>query len=153
MKSLVRATGGASLYFLGVASGFALAIPLAAVAVGAHAGTRVTPVAGLHGPAIAYQSHMVNRSTKATRLGIPMPVGADNSSMVAKTGPSPSGDVATGDAAPVAAQPPRGAPTGTSPARATPKGCLSSIGATRANLATDELTVCVADASVIGHIE
>lgn len=163
MKALVRAAGGASLYFLGAASGFALAIPLAAAALGANTGARMTPpIVSLYGPpALPIQSHMVNRIAKGSRLDIRTPAAPDNSTMVAKSEPamsdgSMSGSVAAESIAPSISRPIRITPVDpsqTRPARATPKGCLSSIGVTRANLATDELTVCVADAAMIRSME
>ncbi|MGA0563138.1 hypothetical protein ACO2RV_11900 [Ancylobacter sp. VNQ12] len=163
MKALVRAAGGASLYFLGAASGFALAIPLAAVALGANTGARMTPpVVSLYGPpALPIQSHMINRTAKGSRLDIRTPVAPDSSTMVAKSEPAtPDGSLAERVTAetitPSISRPIRitpADPVPTRPARATPKGCLSSIGATRANLATDELTVCIADAAMIRDLE
>jgi len=154
MRILVRAAGGASLYLLGAASGFALVIPLAASALSANAGAPVTPVSGVYRPALTYQSQMVNRAAKGSRLDIRTPAAAENSTMVAKSAGASRATSENG--APAVSQPIRIVPAGpsqTTPARATPKGCLSAIGATRSNLATDELTVCVADAALIRSIE
>lgn len=156
MKALARAAGGASFYILGAASGFALAIPLAAVALGANTGTRMAPpVAGLHGPAAPLQSPMVNRTAKGARLDIRTPAVPAGASMVAKSEPAAAGGVVADSATPSISAPIRiiPLPTKASPGRPTPKGCLSAMGATSANLATDELTVCVADASVIRNIQ
>jgi hypothetical protein len=161
MKALVRAAGGASLYILGAASGFALAIPLAAVALGANTGARMAPpVASLYGPALLpLQSHMVNRTAKGARLDIRAPAAPGGTTMVARSEPMTASGSATGKVAESAASSISGpvritpVPTQSSPGRPTPRGCLSAMGATRANLATDELTICVADASVIGRIE
>ena len=156
MRILVRAAGGASLYLLGAASGFALVIPLAASALSANAGAPVTPVSGVYRPALTYQSQMVNRAAKGSRLDIRTPAAAENSTMVAKSAGASASRATSENGAPAVSQPIRIVPAGpsqTTPARATPKGCLSAIGATRSNLATDELTVCVADAALIRSIE
>ncbi len=161
MKALVRAAGGASIYILGAASGFALAIPLAAVALGANTSALIAPpVASLYGPtALPLQAHMVNRTAKGARLDIRTPAVPGAPTIVAKSDPVAAGAVparaGADNAAPAQAAPVRiiPLPTRSGAARPTPKGCLSAMGATSANLATDELTVCVADASVISHIE
>ncbi|MDQ0511942.1 hypothetical protein [Ancylobacter amanitiformis] len=150
-----RMAGKSSLYLLGAASGFAVAIPLTAAAVGAGASAWSNPiVAGLHGPAAVLQAPMVNRAAKGPRLDIRIPSAPGGSSMVARSelaagvvqtsGPAPMAG-ATADAT--------GQPVPRPRAMQAPRGCLSSIGVTRSNLVTDETVVCVADASIINSIQ
>lgn len=119
-------------YLLGAATGVALMVPIAAAAVGGGTVARLAPqplAIEFIGPSRSVaQAPAVNRAAKGPRLDIAPPT---TRPVVDNAIPAASGP----------AVPPR--------VMRTPKGCLSSIGVTRANLATEELTVCVADASMI----
>ena len=139
-----------SAYFWGTVTGLVIAIPLTGAVFGAVA--LATPSAAMvetHtvqtvNPQAMLQSLSVNRTTKTAALEIkkrPAPA-VDNSAGMSTTVKS---DAVKADALPLTTAP-------KARAMRTPKGCLSAIGVTKANLATEELTVCVADASIIDGI-
>ncbi|MBS9476720.1 hypothetical protein [Ancylobacter radicis] len=150
MNAFASLAGKTSAYMIGAVSGFAIAIPLAAVALGAGTSPRIAP-AGVYGPQTpapqaATQAHQVNRTAKGARLDLRLPQNPMGSSMMAKN-VLPAGTAQTA-ATHVGAD---GAPTAQNtpdmrPARATrpPKGCVSALGPTRSSLATEDLTICVA---------
>lgn len=122
-------------YFLGTLTGMAIAIPLTATAFSPAPSGRGAPVAPIAQPAGAlFQSSAINRATKGARLDLRVTPseGAHNTSVAVK-----------------AATPEPAAPSRTMKAT---RGCASSVGVTRSNLSTEELTVCVADASMIQNI-
>lgn len=141
-----------SMYFLGTATGLALAIPLAAAAFTAHPIIREAPIVPIATPAaMVLQSHLINRSGKGSRLEVRLPSAPadEGTSVVVKAPTANTLRTATTE------QDASGrSSSAVQPARAMPslKGCLSSIGVTKSNLTTEELTVCVADASIINSI-
>ncbi|WGD30001.1 hypothetical protein AncyloWKF20_19985 [Ancylobacter sp. WKF20] len=157
MNAFVRAAGKSPSYLIGAVCGFALAIPVAAVALGSstasHAVTAATVNAAMvQGPReLPTQAQMVNRSTKGARLDLRIPPAPVGSSMMAKNvlpgAPALSSVGANGAATA------QNAPE-LQPARAArpPKGCVSALGPTRSSLATEDLTICVASAEMIGNI-
>lgn len=120
-----------SAYLLGAATGVVLMVPLTAASLATGSMERLAPhpvaieAFGPGAPSAAVQAPQVNRAAKGPRLDHP-----------------PS--VVTNGPVPVAPTPSR--------ATRTPKGCLSAIGVTKSSLSTEELTVCVADASMIENI-
>lgn len=146
-----------SMYLLGTATGLALVIPLAAAAFTAHPAARQAPIVAIGAPAgTVMQSQLINRSSKGARLDMHVPSApaghnssAPNTSVIVKIQPVvPTSRTATSEEV-------KPASASTAPAaRAMPslKGCLSGIGVTKSNLTTEELTICVADASIIKHI-
>ncbi|WAC27674.1 hypothetical protein [Ancylobacter sp. SL191] len=157
MNAFVRAAGKSPSCLVGAVCGFALAIPLAAVALGAstapHAVNAATAhAATLQGPReLPTQAQMVNRSIKGARLDLRLPPAPVGSSMMAKNvlpgapalSPVGANGAATAQNAPEL-QPARAART--------PKGCVSALGPTRSSLATEDLTICVASAEMVGNI-
>lgn len=163
MSGLASAAFRTSAYVAGAATGLMVALPLVAASVGAVAASRaVPPVVAIDsiGPDMPiFQASQVNRTAKGPRLD------GDPRRAFGIRAPAPMADQADGTgtvpailpvAAPVTAPaapkaPPKAAP---SPTRAveTPRGCLSAIGAPQSNLATEELTICVADASVLRNL-
>ncbi|WP_454683555.1 hypothetical protein [Ancylobacter moscoviensis] len=133
-----------SAYILGAATGIALMVPLTAGALGAGAVSRLSPQpVAIEGSlqrnfAVA---PVVNRAAKGPRLDI-APAGVPAQSTSGTPAGKPSVIESASETRPAA------------PARVmrTPKGCLSAIGVTKSNLATEELTVCMADASIIDRI-
>lgn len=143
MNAFASAAGKSSAYLVGAACGFALAIPIAAVALGAK--SPATASAEVQGPRdLPTQAQMVNRSSKGARLELripPVPVGtstAVKNVLPVTPAPTATGGTATAQAAPDAR-----------PARAArpPRGCVSTLGP--ASLATEELTVCVASIDMV----
>lgn len=145
-----------SAYLLGATTGVALMVPLTAGALATGSMTRLAPhpvAIEAFGPGAASnravsQAPMVNRAAKGPRLDAgPRPATAASAVPVA-----PAAASGPAKAAPVVdnAQP---APLTPARATRTPKGCLSAIGVTKSSLSTEELTVCVADASMIGEID
>lgn len=144
-----------SIYALGTITGLAIAIPLAAAAFTAHPArlsAPVVPISVSAGP--VEQAHLVNRATKGSRLDVRAPAApvensaAENMTVIVKASPviAPATRTATSaETKPASALP---------PTRAMPslRGCLSSIGVTKSNLTTEELTVCMADASTVNRI-
>lgn len=135
-----------SAYLLGAATGVVLMVPLTVGALGAGAMVRLSPqpvaieAMGPQGVLSrnVVQAPMVNRAAKGPRLDVaPTPPAAramdGGSRPVVDNGPLPT-----------PAAPPR--------ATRTPKGCLSAIGVTKSSLSTEDLTICVADASIIDQI-
>lgn len=133
-----------SAYILGAATGIALMVPLTAGALGAGAVSRLSPQpVAIEGSlqrnfAVA---PVVNRAAKGPRLDI-TPAGTSTQGTSGAPAGKPSVVESASEARPAA------------PARVmrTPKGCMSAIGVTKSNLATEELTVCMADASIIDRI-
>lgn len=164
-----RVAGKSSLYLLGAASGFAIAIPLTAAAVGGGAAGWAGRPAAAFPAGTVFQSPMVNRGAKSARLDIHIPAAPGGVSMVAKSefksefkselpaaGTAGRAEEASAPALAAGAAMAEGAAPAVLPApRATqaPHGCLSSIGVTRANLVTDEITICVADAGLAASIQ
>lgn len=131
-------------YLLGAATGAVLMVPITAAAVNGGTFARLAPHAmaiDAIGPAKAVPAPVVNRAAKGSRLDV-VPAAQAPAATPAPT-VNPVADTGT-PSVPASTTPPR--------VMRTPKGCLSSIGVTRANLATEELTVCVADASTISRI-
>lgn len=136
-----------SAYLLGAATGVVLMVPLTVGALGAGAMVRLAPqpvaIEAMGPPGVlsrnAVQAPMVNRAAKGPRLNV---------------APAPPAATRTmdGEARPVVDNGPL--PTPATPPRATrtPKGCLSAIGVTKSSLSTEDLTICVADASIIDQI-
>ncbi len=143
-----------SAYILGATTGIALMVPLTAGALGAGAVSRLSPqpvaIEGSLQRNFA-AAPVVNRAAKGPRLDI-APAGTSTQ------GSSAQGSSTQGISAPPAAKAPvvesASETRPAAPARVmrTPKGCLSAIGVTKSNLATEELTVCMADASIIDRI-
>lgn len=134
-----------SAYLLGAVTGVAFMVPLTAGALATGSLTRAAPQAiaiDAFGPDMAVrQAHLVNRAGKGARLdAMPQPTPA-------ATAPVP----ATAPAPVIVNSQPEPAPLAPSRATRTPKGCLSALGVTKSSLSTEELTVCVADASLIGR--
>lgn len=136
-----------SAYLLGAATGVVLMVPLTVGALGAGAMVRLSPqpvaieAMGPQGVLSrnVVQAPMVNRAAKGPRLDIaPVPPAA------ATTKAGSVRPVVDNGPPPLPAAPPR--------ATRTPKGCLSAIGVTKSSLTTEDLTVCVADASIIDRI-
>ncbi len=153
MKAIASAAGKTSAYLVGAACGFALAIPLAAVALGtvtpAQSGAVQNSVAAIQGPReLPTQAHMINRASKGARLELRIPqVPVGTSTAVKNVLPAPSTPAMAPSAGTATAQnaaEPR-------PARASrpPRGCVSTLGP--ASLATEELTVCVASLDIVGE--
>ena len=143
MAGIVSTAFKGSVYLVGMATGAALMVPVVAGALGTGAIARVTPrpvaIEMMGPPAALAHAPIVNRAAKGPRLDIG-PAGAP-----AATGPAGAATRAASDSvSTLPATPPR--------VMRTPKGCLSAIGVTKANLATEELTVCVADASVVNSL-
>ncbi|RTL98442.1 hypothetical protein EJV44_06645 [Ancylobacter aquaticus] len=145
-----------SAYLLGAVTGVALMVPLAAGALATGSMTRVAPqVVAIEafGPAMqpgqgAVQAHLVNRTAKSSRLDlVPRPAAASPAPAVIVPARAP----ATMPAPAMVNNLPEPAPAAPSRATRTPKGCLSALGVTKHSLSTEELTVCVADASIIGR--
>ncbi|MCS0495447.1 hypothetical protein NVS89_10085 [Ancylobacter sp. MQZ15Z-1] len=172
MVRIVNVVLRSSVYLAGAATGVVVALPLMAASFGAVAASRAVPPVvaigemGPHEP--VYQASMVNRAAKGPRLdiGIPtastagegapvaIPVGATTFAppVVPATAPGTMTPAdATPSAIPASTIPASSIPGAPGPTRAmeTPRGCLSSLGVTKSNLATEEMTVCVADASLI----
>lgn len=145
-----------SAYLLGAVTGVALMVPLAAGALATGSMTRAAPqVVAIEafGPTMqpgqgAVQAHLVNRTAKGPRLDLaPRPAAASPAPAVIVPARAP----ATMPAPAMVNNLPEPAPAAPSRATRTPKGCLSALGVTKHSLSTEELTVCVADASMIGH--
>ncbi|MCJ8142763.1 hypothetical protein MKI84_07515 [Ancylobacter sp. A5.8] len=122
-------------YFLGTLTGMAIAIPLTATAFSPAPTGRGAPIAPIAAPAGAlFQSSAIDRTAKGARLDLRVTpsAGAHNTSVATKSStPEPVTPSRTMQAT---------------------RGCASSVGVTRANLTTEELTVCVASASMIQSI-
>ena len=151
MRGLAKISPKGSAYFWGTVTGLVIAIPLTGAVFGAVA--LATPSAAIEtqavqtvNPQAMLQSLSVNRATKTAALEIkkrPTPT-VDN---FAGMSTSVKSDAVKADAVPMPMPIVPKART-----MRTPKGCMSSIGVTKANIATEELTVCVADASIIDSI-
>ncbi|WP_428032730.1 hypothetical protein [Ancylobacter sp.] len=150
-----------SAYLIGATTGVALMVPVTAGALATGSMTRLTPqpvAIEAFGPAAAspgmvMQSQMVNRTAKGPRLNFaPRPQAA--SAAPVTTLPKTDLPKRAAPAAPSAVVDNGAVPAPLAPSRATrtPKGCLSAIGVTKSSLSTEELTVCVADASVLSRI-
>jgi hypothetical protein len=147
-----------SAYLLGAVTGVALMVPLAAGALATGSMTRAAPqvvAIDTFGPMMqpgqgAVQAHLVNRTAKSSRLDLAQrPAAASTAPAVIVPARAPATMPAP---APVMVNNlPEPAPAAPSRATRTPKGCLSALGVTKHSLSTEELTVCVADASLIGH--
>ncbi|MBS7541040.1 hypothetical protein [Ancylobacter lacus] len=77
----------------------------------------------------------INREAKAPRL--PLPVSRSGGEAIVETIPAAATSIVA-KAAKIVKSPTR--------SNALPRGCLSALGALRTNSATEELTICVADA-------
>lgn len=150
MRGLAKTSPKGSAYFWGTVTGLVIAIPLTGAVFGAvalatpSAAALEAPVVQTVNPQAMLQSLSVNRTTKTAALEIkkrPAPA-VDNSAGMST---SVKSDAVKADALPLTTAP-------KARTMRTPKGCLSSIGVTKANIATEELTVCVADISVINSI-
>lgn len=137
-----------SAYLLGAITGVVFMVPLTAGALATGSLSRAAPQAiaiDAFGPDMApRQAHLVNRAGKGARLDVsPRPASAP--APVATPAATPEAERAIATTQPE--------PTLPAPSRATrtPKGCLSALGVTKSSLSTEELTVCVADASMIGR--
>lgn len=149
-----------SAYLWGTVTGLVIAIPLTGAVFGAVAlaTPSVAPVATNSvqtvNPQAMLQSLSINRMTKTAALTIkkrsapvvinPAAEGSAGVSTSAKAAPVKA-DAVKADALPAPIVP-------KARTMRALKGCLSSIGVTKANIATEELTVCVADASIINRI-
>lgn len=143
-----------SAYLIGAVTGVALMVPLTAGALATGSMTRLAPQAmaiDAFGPGTgAMQSHLVNRTAKASRLdSAPRPAAASPAPRV--TVPARAPAPAATPARAIVNNLPEPAPVTPSRATRTPKGCLSALGVTKSSLSTEELTVCVADASMISR--
>ncbi|CAA0113707.1 Uncharacterised protein [Starkeya nomas] len=148
-----------SAYILGAATGIALMVPLTAGALGAGAVSRLSPqpvaIEGSLQRNFA-AAPVVNRAAKGPRLDIaPAGTSTPGTSTPGTSAQSPS--TQSPSTPPTAKAPVIESASETRPAAParvmrTPKGCLSAIGVTKSNLATEELTVCMADASIIDRI-
>ena len=132
-----------SAYLLGAMTGVAFMVPLTAGALATGSLTRAAPQAiaiEAFGPEMgARQAHLVNRAGKGARLDTARK-------------PIPAASAPAAAPAPVIVNSqPEPAPLAPSRATRTPKGCLSALGVTKSSLSTEELTICVADASMIGR--
>ncbi|TSJ64650.1 hypothetical protein FO470_05175 [Starkeya sp. 3C] len=138
-----------SAYILGAATGIALMVPLTAGALGAGAVSRLSPqpvaIEGSLQRNFA-AAPVVNRAAKGPRLDI-APAGTSTPGTSAQSPSSPPAAKA-----PVIESASETRPAVPARVMRTPKGCLSAIGVTKSNLATEELTVCMADASIIDRI-
>lgn len=142
MAGLVSTAFKGSAYVVGFATGAALMVPVTAGALSAGAIARITPhpvAIEMMGPPANLRAPVVNRAAKGPRLDIG-PAGAPAAVAPAGVATRPVVD----STVPATVSPPR--------VMRTPKGCLSAIGVTKSNLATEELTVCVADASIINSL-
>lgn len=160
MRGLERISPKGSAYFgsaylWGTVTGLVIAIPLTGAVFGAVAlaTPSVVPVATNSvqtvNPQAMLQSLSINRMTKTAALTIKKrsaPV-VINPAAEGSAGVSTSvkADAVKADALPAPIVP-------KARTMRALKGCLSSIGVTKANIATEELTVCVADASIINRI-
>ncbi|TCK30534.1 hypothetical protein EV667_0625 [Ancylobacter aquaticus] len=147
-----------SAYLLGAATGVALMVPLAAGALATGSMTRVAPQAmaiEAFGPeAGARQAHLVNRSGKGARLDVAPRPAVSSRPKMSSDSPAvivPVRAPASTQTPTVVTNQPEIAPVAPARATRTPKGCLSALGVTKSSLSTEELTVCVADASMIGR--
>lgn len=151
-----------SAYLLGALTGVAFMVPLTAGALATGSLTRAAPTAiaiEAFGPeAGVRQAHLVNRTAKAGRLDMaPENVAPENATE--NVAPAPAASEAPA-ASPVPSTParaiansqPEPAPVAPTRATRTPKGCLSALGVTKSSLSTEELTICVADASIINRL-
>ncbi|WP_246668945.1 hypothetical protein [Ancylobacter sp. TS-1] len=131
-------------YLLGAATGAVLMVPIAAAALSNGTFARLAPqplAIEAIGPARSVPAPVVNRAAKGPRLDIAPAATSGPATPAEATDPVVDNTARAGSGTAV---PPR--------VMRTPKGCLSSIGVTKSNLATEELTVCVADASMIERI-
>ncbi|MDQ0349489.1 hypothetical protein [Ancylobacter vacuolatus] len=145
-----------SAYLIGAVTGVALMVPLTAGALATGSMTRLAPQAmaiDAFGPGTgAMQSHLVNRTAKASRLdSAPRPAAASPAPRVTVPARAPAPAPAATPARAIVNNLPEPAPVTPSRATRTPKGCLSALGVTKSSLSTEELTVCVADASMISR--
>lgn len=150
MRGLGKVSPKGSAYFWGTVTGLVIAIPLTGAVFGAVALATpspvmtAAPVVQTVNPQAMLQSLSVNRSTKTAALEIKKrPAPAVDTSAGMST--SVKSDAVKADALPLS-------PLPKARTLRTPKGCLSSVGVTKANIATEELTICVADASIIDSI-
>jgi hypothetical protein len=142
MGGVVSTAFKGSAYLLGAVTGAALMVPVTAGALSAGAIARITPhpvAIEMMGPPANLRAPVVNRAAKGPRLDSG-PAGTPAAVAPAGAATRPVVDSAT----PAPASPPR--------VMRTPKGCLSAMGVTKSNLATEELTVCVADASIVNSL-
>lgn len=131
----------ATRFVSGVLTGLVIALPLALSAswVGAIAASRL---AGAETPApvaITSSAGMVNRAAKASRLPLPAASGAQQPASVRAVSEAATSVVSKGER-----EKARPRTNGV-----TPRGCLSAVGGLNSNIATEEMTVCVADISTI----
>lgn len=155
MRGLEMISPKGSAYFWGTVTGLVIAVPLMGAVVGAVAlatpsvaaietRTMQTSTMQTVNPQAMLQSLSINRTTKTAALEIkkrPAPLVNNSAGMST----SVKADAVKADPLPLPVVP-------KARTMRTPKGCLSSIGVTKANIATEELTICVADASVINSI-
>ncbi|GLK72298.1 hypothetical protein KHC23_15680 [Ancylobacter dichloromethanicus] len=154
-----------SAYLIGATTGVALMVPLTAGALATGSMTRLAPhpvAIEAFGPGAAarhpvVRAPMVNRAAKGPRLDL-APRDAASSTVGSPAASSLAPAPVRPTVSPAAVTPnvvntgPETAPAAPARATRTPKGCLSAIGVTKSSLSTEELTVCVADASMISHI-
>ncbi len=151
-----------SAYLLGALTGVAFMVPLTAGALATGSLTRAAPTAiaiEAFGPETGVrQAHLVNRTAKAGRLDMaPENVAPENAAENAAPAPAASeapaaSPLPSAPARAIANSQPEPAPVAPTRATRTPKGCLSALGVTKSSLSTEELTICVADASIINRL-
>lgn len=146
-----------SAYLLGALTGVAFMVPLTAGALATGSLTRAAPTAiaiEAFGPETGVrQAHLVNRTAKAGRLDMAPENAAENVAPAPAASETPAASPAPSTPArAIANSQPEPAPMAPTRATRTPKGCLSALGVTKSSLSTEELTICVADASIINRL-
>lgn len=142
-----------SAYLLGALTGVAFMVPLTAGALATGSLTRAAPTAiaieAFGQETGVRQAHLVNRTAKAGRLDM----AAENAAPAPAASEAPAASPAPSTPArAIANSQPEPAPVAPTRATRTPKGCLSALGVTKSSLSTEELTICVADASIINRL-
>lgn len=133
----------------GVLAGLVLALPLAlsgswvtAIAAARLAGAEAgpaSPLVMLPSTTLPSSAGMVNRAAKSSRLPVATASGSQKPALVWAVSRAETSVVSKGER-----EQARPRTNGT-----TPRGCLSSVGGLNASIATEEMTVCVADISSI----
>lgn len=130
----------------GVLTGLVIALPLAlsgswvsAIAASRLAGAQTQAPAVHAAPADSSSATMVNRTAKTSRLPVPVAFSGQQPASVRTVSDSATSVVIKGERE--KARPRSNGPT--------PRGCLSAVGGLNSSIATEEMTVCVADISTI----
>ncbi|QJP15140.1 hypothetical protein G3545_16680 [Starkeya sp. ORNL1] len=129
----------------GVLTGLVIALPLAlsgswvsAIAASRLAGAQ-TQAAVHASPADSSSATMVNRTAKTSRLPVPVAFSGQQPASVRTVSDTATSVVIKGEREKARTR--SNGPT--------PRGCLSAVGGLNSSIATEEMTVCVADISTI----